>query len=90
MIISKYLFLAPQQDVFVNLDGKFYLGNPIIAATSIVGKMNNAVGVPCLGWSLVSYVLWIMLVIISRIEPNILEDFSYFINRQVKPIFSFT
>ena len=49
MIISKYLFLAPQQDVFVNLDGKFYLGNHIIAATSIVGKMNNAVGVPCLG-----------------------------------------
>jgi len=55
MIISEYLFLAPQQDVFVNLDGKFYLGNYIIAAASIAGRMNNALGVPCLGWSLVSY-----------------------------------
>ena len=49
MIISEYLFLAPQQDVFVNLDGKFYLGNYIIAAASIAGRMNNALGVPCLG-----------------------------------------
>ena len=49
MRISEYLFLAPQQDVFVNLDGKFYLENHIIAAASIASKMNNALGVPCLG-----------------------------------------